>query len=155
MQTVRLYGDDDRLFLEEMVADFQEYERLLEPVAMKTGAEIAKEYADYLISQCQDYNGRLLIAQWEQKSVGYIAFWEEELQFYSISSQIRVSDLYISPDYRGKGLGKILLMEAEDYAKKGGFPRLLLCVLSRNESARAMYLKCGMREYHTNLVKYF
>jgi ribosomal protein S18 acetylase RimI-like enzyme len=58
-----------------------------------------------------------------------------------------VSDLWVSPDMRGEGLGRRLLREAATVAAgRWGALFLRLTVYEGNEAARRMYARCGFTE---------
>jgi GNAT superfamily N-acetyltransferase len=125
----------------------------MEPTTSLSGTELAPGYLDMLLEECGENDGRLLVAVLEGVAVGYICFWDENLEFYKIKSQLRVSDVYVDPKYRGKGFGKLLLAEAERECRQRGHTRLILNVLAKNTSARVMYERYGFRDYDVVLVK--
>lgn len=57
--------------------------------------------------------------------------------------------IYLNRDYRGKGLGKILLGELIKVAKDEGFHKLVLSTLKFNEAGRKLYKSMGFREVGT------
>ena len=52
----------------------------------------------------------------------------------------------VEPDYRGSGIGSILLADAEERARGFGSARLCLDVSEKNEGARKLYARRGMVE---------
>jgi ribosomal protein S18 acetylase RimI-like enzyme len=52
-------------------------------------------------------------------------------------------DLFVSPGSRGQGLGRALLLAAEDYARAGGFIRMELTTARTNAAAQALYESLG------------
>lgn len=55
-----------------------------------------------------------------------------------------VEDLAVDPDFRRRGLGKALFLEAKNRAKKLGAERIDLMVWGFNEEARRFYESLGM-----------
>ncbi|MEL7655180.1 MAG: arsinothricin resistance N-acetyltransferase ArsN1 family A [Bacillota bacterium] len=53
--------------------------------------------------------------------------------------------IYIHRDFRGKGLGKVLLMNLIETAKEQGFHKLVLSMFDFNEAAKKLYLAQGFR----------
>jgi len=54
-----------------------------------------------------------------------------------------VSNVAVYPEFRGKGIGKALMLEAEQLAKESGAERIVLDVERENEIAIAVYHKLG------------
>lgn len=51
--------------------------------------------------------------------------------------------LGILPEFRGRGLGRALLLKAVDVFKSDGFERVMLQVEAMNDTALSLYLSCG------------
>lgn len=64
-----------------------------------------------------------------------------------------VQDIVIAEAHRGKGLGQLLLDEAERLTREAGMTRLKLTVLAGNDGAEAAYRRFGFRHYATTMVK--
>jgi ribosomal protein S18 acetylase RimI-like enzyme len=56
-----------------------------------------------------------------------------------------VNALAVFPEYRGAGLGSLLLAEAERLAQSTGAETLSLIVAGQNEGARRLYERTGYR----------
>lgn len=65
---------------------------------------------------------------------------------------VLMNDLYVSPEYRGKGLGKLLFDKAVEYTKNNGYPKLEWQTEPDNIIARAFYDRQGAK--HANWVYY-
>ena len=63
-----------------------------------------------------------------------------------IKHNAEVYGVYIAPEYRGKGLGKMLMDEVEKLAKEHGITRLWLDVVVTQKPAIGLYRKLGFRE---------
>lgn len=59
-----------------------------------------------------------------------------------------VSSVAVLPEYRGLGLGRLLVDETHRYALAQGRDRVVLDVLSHNAPARRLYEALGYSEYH-------
>ncbi len=66
---------------------------------------------------------------------------EEEAWVYNVT---------VSSDFRGRGLGRLLMEHAEELARSAGFHTLGLMVSAHNEAARGLYERLEFRA--TNLV---
>ncbi len=65
----------------------------------------------------------------------------------------RVEDIVVAEAFRGQGIGRALLAEAERLARQGGMKRLRLTVLSGNDGALSAYGRFGFRDYASVMVK--
>jgi L-amino acid N-acyltransferase YncA len=61
-------------------------------------------------------------------------------------SGIAEFSIYLSPDVRGRGIGKILLLSLIDSARDRGFWKLVSRVFPFNTASRALCRSCGFRE---------
>ena len=83
----------------------------------------------------------------------YLAEYENELAGYSISFRnfstfvgragIYLEDIYVRPVFRGKGIGKKLLLKIIEMAKENNYGRVEWCVLDWNKPAIDFYKKLG------------
>ena len=64
-----------------------------------------------------------------------------------------VDDLLVLPQFRGRGIGKVLLARAEEYARQCGRTSIRLTVKGGNRPARAFYTEGGYGEYELELEK--
>jgi ribosomal protein S18 acetylase RimI-like enzyme len=114
--TVRIAvnADDDRLV--EAIIDQQEYERELHDTRLP-GAQIGPSYLKYLKTKVAATNGALLVAELNGAFVGYAACWIEHdnnvVETEDSNQFGYVSDTYIVPQLRGRGLVASLLEAAE------------------------------------------
>ena len=76
------------------------------------------------------------------KPVGYVIFtYGFDIEFGGRLALI--TDLYLEPPYRGKGIGRQLLEQIESHGRSIGLRGLELQVESDNSEARALYYKFG------------
>ena len=64
-----------------------------------------------------------------------------------------VYDIFVKHEFRGKGIGKILLEKAESYCREKGYSRLLLMVAVKNETAIRLYDSMGFKPEQTYMAK--
>lgn len=60
---------------------------------------------------------------------------------------VYVDDISVEPECRGQGIGKRLLVLAEEYAGERGIFQMRLHVEDSNAGARKLYASCGYGEY--------
>lgn len=66
---------------------------------------------------------------------------------------IRITALVVSDQARGRGIGRLLLREAERLARTGGAERLEISSGSHRTDAHAFYRGCGFAESGLRFVK--
>lgn len=78
------------------------------------------------------------------KTIGFVKL----MTIFSVWSEgyaLIIDDLYIRDEYRGKGIGKQVMNEIENYAHKKGYKRLQFMSEETNPQAKAFYMKLGYR----------
>jgi len=86
-------------------------------------------------------DGRLFLAQWENKSAGCVALRKLE------SGICEMKRLYLSPKFRGKGVGKILAEFIINEARKIGYQKMRLDTIQANmQEAIVLYRQLGFNE---------
>lgn len=138
MLAIRPARPDDAALVLALVRELAEYEKLLE--------EAVAEESDFALVLFGP-NPRVFcdVAEWDGAPVG-IAIW-----FYSFSTfrgrhGIYLEDLYVRPDYRGRGVGKALLAGLARRCVDQGLARLEWSVLDWNEPAIVVYKALGARD---------
>ena len=149
---IREYTPADRAAVVAHLVEFQDHERKSEPL-YAPGADIAEPYLDGLEGACLRGEGRILVADVHGMIVGYTAFQCQQPACLTIEREVVVWDLYVTPPWRGYGIGRTLLGRADAYARERGAERLILTTLARNAEGRAMYARCGFREFEVTLVR--
>jgi ribosomal protein S18 acetylase RimI-like enzyme len=64
-----------------------------------------------------------------------------------------ICDLFVKEEFRGKGIGRILLDKAESYCREKRYSRILLMVSVNNETAIRLYNKMGFKAEQTYMAK--
>ena len=88
--------------------------------------------------QMQELSHRFFIARNEGMSIGFAAVGDEG------SGVFKLHKLYVRPSVKGTGVGKKLLMTAEDYARQMGARELILQVNRKNPSVQ-FYQRQGLQ----------
>jgi ribosomal protein S18 acetylase RimI-like enzyme len=82
----------------------------------------------------------------EEQAIGLLNAFEVFSTFAN-KPLINIHDIVVKSDYRGKGVGQILLKAIEQIAHARGCCKLTLEVLSGNEGAKNSYQKFGFNSY--------
>ena len=83
-----------------------------------------------------------LVALSDGRYIGYALFYPNFKSFRGELS-IFLEDLYVTPDFRAKGLGFVMLREVAKYAKESGFVRMDWQALKWNTPAVKFYESIG------------
>lgn len=84
---------------------------------------------------------RAIIAEWDRQPAGYAVFFTS----YSTwtGSGLFLEDLFVREPFRGHGVGKALLCQVAEIARKDGHHTIRLDVLDWNEPAIKFYKSLG------------
>ncbi len=147
---IRPARPDDRATLLRFVSGFQDYERGLHP-NRRPAAEVTQGYLAEMEREMAAHDGALFMAELDGEAVGYVCCYAGHDDDMMIHEETRphgyVSDVFVAPEHRGRGVGAALLAAAEDHLAGLGFERVRLSVLAANADARAVYEKRGYRAY--------
>ncbi|WP_112663891.1 GNAT family N-acetyltransferase [Microvirga flavescens] len=118
--------------------------------------EGAEAYYDELLRRLSGREGRIVLAEADGRIVGAMGFCVDRDAAY-ITDDVRlhgtVTDLIVHEDWRGRGIGQMLLNEAERLTRKAGLQRLMIGVLVANERAARTYRDFGFEPYVSVLIK--
>jgi ribosomal protein S18 acetylase RimI-like enzyme len=64
-----------------------------------------------------------------------------------------IYDIFVRKEFRGKGIGKILLKKAESYCREKHYSRILLMVSVSNQTAMKLYSEMGFEAEQTYMAK--
>ncbi len=116
----------------------------------------AEAYYPVFLERLAQAEGRLLVAVARGRVIGMMGFLvqtddvyvEEPLRSYGL-----VTELVVEPEWRGRGVGRRLIGEAERLTRERGLPRLAIGVLAGNEGAERTYRAAGFAPYMLTLMK--
>ena len=134
---IRSARPGDEALVLSFIRALAEYEKLLDRV-------VATE--DSVRQALFGPNPRLFcdIAEWNGEPAGF-AVWFYNYSTFLARHGIYLEDLFVKPDYRGKGIGKELLVHLAARAVREGCGRLEWAVLDWNEPAIHFYESLGAR----------
>ena len=117
------------------------------------GNEYREKYFDETMEKVKKYNGKILLYKDCEKIVGLIVgiVYNEKITKYDFKApkRGRITELVVDKEYRGKGIGKLLLYEMKEYLKSNGCEKILIGVFGYNENAIRFYKKNG---FHTRMI---
>lgn len=114
---------------------------------MGGGNELPQNTKDSLIAELAKRDFALsLLAYSDGKAVGLLNAFEAFSSFRA-KGLYNIHDIYVEKTHRGSGIAQSLIDELKAIARKKGFCKLTLEVLSNNLRAQSAYRKSGFEPY--------
>lgn len=133
--TIRAATIGDVRVILELIGELAEYERLAHLV-------VADETRLREALFGPRPGAEVLLAEWNQQVVGFAVYFQSFSTFWGRPG-IYLEDLFVKPDFRGRGIGRTLLEQlARETLQRGG-ARLEWSVLNWNEPAIRFYQSLG------------
>ena len=152
---LRLADARDRPAIRNLIVEMQDFERSLDP-RLLAGEAIADPYLESLLERCGRYAGAMMVAEFHGDVVGFLAVQtsvqDTELD-QAPGTYALISDLVVTPTFRGQGIGRGLIGAAEEFAISAGASEIRIAVLQANTVAMDLYRSCGFQPYLVTLVK--
>jgi len=97
-------------------------------------------------------NDAIFVAEDEttRQVIGFVRL-QTQTDYFSGERQGYISNIAVDPSVEGQGIGRMLLEQAEIWAREKGFDRLTLHVFVENRRARQVYEKYG---YWQDIIQY-
>ena len=154
---VREARPGDRPALVRFMAELQDFERALEP-NRQPGPEIADRHFAALEGWVAEHPGAAtLVAEVDGRPAGFLLFGVvEEFGDYVLPQNRAfgmLSDLWVGPDARGKGVARSLIAAAEARLKAAGITRVEVTAVPGNTTALRLYAELGYGPYQVTLSK--
>lgn len=151
---IREYREEDEGDFRQSIIDLQNYERAFD-VEMLSGEEAVEGWFHHVLEENKNKYGRIYVAEVDGRVAGFISlrveFKGEEILLPNVKS-VFVSDFIVKPEFRGRGVGKLLIAKADEYAKERNISYVKLSVFSEN-SAKEVYKKLGFRDECVTMIK--
>jgi L-amino acid N-acyltransferase YncA len=150
---LRIFEKGEYWFMEVSIRESKEYDIKSIQAIYNQGIEdriatLETEIKDfpYMKEWFEKHSGRykVIVAECEGQIIG----WASLNQYSHRCAYNGVADIsvYISRQYRGKGIGIILLTKLELLAKENGFHKMVLFTFPFNQMGQGLYKKMGFRE---------
>ncbi len=153
--TLRTARGDDRDVVIDLIHVLNVFEAELTGDRKRDRAAAAAYY-DELQQRLAKRNGRIVLAVAGGVAVAAMGFALDEDAAY-VTDDVRrhgtVTDLVVAEDWRGRGIGRMLLEEAERLTREAGLKRLVIGALVANEKAEGAYRAFGFTPYVSILTK--
>ena len=116
----------------------------------------AAAYYGELLQRLARRQGRIVLAEADGVVVAAMGFSLDEDAAY-VTEDVRrhgtVTDLVVREEWRGQGVGRMLLAEAERLTREAGCRRLTIGALAANRGAERTYRAFGFDPYVSILIK--
>lgn len=104
-------------------------------------------YASFMSAQLEGPDKAVLVADDNGDVVGYAYAAIEGYDYMALRGPAGVlHDIIIDPEYRGRGVGRLLLDAALEFFRSRGVPRVVLMTAERNEAAQRFFARMGFRQ---------
>jgi ribosomal protein S18 acetylase RimI-like enzyme len=114
---------------------------------MGGGNELSLQVKQNLIPQLSKRTDCLILLAYDESTpIGLSIAFEGFSTFYA-KPLLNIHDFVVSPNYRGKGIAKLLLDKTEEIARQRGYCKLTLEVLQGNSRAQKIYKDFGFAGY--------
>jgi len=148
---IRTFKPTDSEFILSLVTRFSEFTlpdwRSINEIDSANHALLLKSI------QTPEPDSIIFIAEDENASpVGFIHL-QTQTDYFNGEKHGYISDLAVEKSFEGKGVGKLLIHEAEEWAIQKGYHILTLYVFSGNTHAQHLYEKRGFEEEVIKYVK--
>ena len=136
MLTFRYATREDCSLILSFIKELAEYERMLDEVVATP--ELLEEWI------FDKQKAEVLFAVEDAGEVGFALFFSNFSTFLG-KAGLYLEDLYVRPEYRGKGYGKALLKQVAKAATERGYGRLEWSCLDWNTESIDFYLSLGAK----------
>ena len=130
----RFATEKDTALILQFIKELASYEKMLSEVVADEAA--LKEWI------FEKQKAEVIFALEDGKEVGFALFFHNFSTFLGRAG-IYLEDLYVKPEYRGKGYGKALIQTLAKIAVERGCGRLEWCCLDWNKPSIDFYLSLG------------
>jgi GNAT superfamily N-acetyltransferase len=113
------------------------------------GKPLSADVRERLIDTLRDHPTTLIVLALCEESVVGAAVCFLGLSTFRARPLLNIHDLAVLPDWRGRGVGRMLLQAVEDQARQRGCCRLTLEVLDGNAGARRLYSSFGFVDFES------
>ncbi|KAA2235964.1 GNAT family N-acetyltransferase [Salinarimonas soli] len=145
----------DREAAIDLIQSLNRFENRLTGDRLETRAAADASFTR-LMERIAARRGRLVLAEEDGRIVGLMGFTIEQDEPF-VREELRrygtVTDLVVAEGWRGRGIGRRLLEEAERLARAEGLGRLSIGVLDANDAAARIYGAFGFKDYVRLMTK--
>ena len=94
----------------------------------------------------------VIVAVKNKEIVGYLAGSINSKCSYEEIQYAEINNMYINSEYRGLGIGKILISNFKEYCLNNGINNLIVTASAKNSNAIKFYRKNGFEDFNLTLT---
>jgi len=147
---------EHRGIVKAAITGVQNHERAVVGDPVQPTEDAIESYLQYLMHRVVTKDGLILVAEIDGRIVGTLIGYTDEDDDYLVQAEFNrfafISDLYVIPEMRRRGIAKKLITRFNELMRERGFPWVRIFVKSKNRGALESYLKYGFEEYETVLA---
>ena len=133
--SIRRARPEDSALIFALLCELAEYEKLSHEVEATEADIAAALFGEHPLLFCE-------IAEWNGEPIGF-AVWFLNFSTFSGKPGLYLEDLFVRPAYRGKGIGKALLVHLAKACLANGWSRMQWSVLDWNTPSIEFYKSLG------------
>lgn len=127
-----------------------ETELLFEPLLVFS----EKEAIDRYTKEFENPNALLLVAEDNDDVVGYLYAHADKIDYYNTKKlECEIEVVYVTEDYRRKGVARALVEECIIWAKTKNVFRIKIGAYTQNKASQQAFQKYGFTPYHTTFTQ--
>ncbi|MCE4610875.1 MAG: GNAT family N-acetyltransferase [Desulfurococcales archaeon] len=149
---VREASEDDVDSIAVMVARLKTLNEELDP-SFRVREDLLDAARQYVRTSINSSSVILLVADVGGETVGFIRVELVDRVFYEPRIKALITDLYVKPEYRRRGVGKLLLESAIEEARKRGAGIISAVFPEGNVIAKSFYQNLGFKPLQLELFK--
>ncbi|KKK64216.1 hypothetical protein LCGC14_2986460 [marine sediment metagenome] len=131
--------DEHKKFIVELLNDYAS--------DIRSGVGLSESVKAKLVEELEKRdNIHTVLAFDDGKAVGIVVSIEG-FSTFSCKPLLNIHDVVVSPEFRGRGISKMMLRKVEEIATRLGCCKMTLEVLEGNEIARNLYRSLGFNPY--------
>ncbi|MDO8422257.1 MAG: GNAT family N-acetyltransferase [Parvibaculum sp.] len=146
----------DRAAALSFIRGSQAYEHEIEP-NRRLDDRVADDYLPVLLAEVAARRGRIFVAERDGSVIGWAAITQEQNPVFVVEaarSYGYITELFVTADARGSGVGQALMSACEAEARRCGLKQIVIGVLSANKRTADIYERAGFQPYTAELRKY-
>lgn len=121
---------------------------------LSPGADADRGYASFLRAQLDNRDSVILVAEIDQRVVGYVFAGLEPLSWKELRGPAGfIHDIVIEDGARGSGAGTALIDAATAWLRDRGAPRALLWTAEHNHGAQRLFARLGFRRTMVEMTR--
>lgn len=123
--------------------DFMDYHAGLDP-AFTRSPDAVDNWTSYLAGKMEDRDFAVFVAEEDSRLAGYtVAFVQTYPPIWTVKARGFIDEAYVAPDFRRRGVGKMLLAAAEEWLAGCGMEHVELKVDVANDPSLGFWRDMG------------